>query len=149
MSPTLCWAVAVVLFAITEGLSIGLTSIWFAVGALVSMIVSFFVESLWVQVWVFLIVSLVTLIALRPVAAKYFTQKGHTPTNSDRIIGREAVVKEEICNLESRGLVQVIGQKWTARSSDERVIPAGAIVIIDRIEGVKVFVTPKDETAGS
>ncbi|MBQ9165509.1 MAG: NfeD family protein [Oscillospiraceae bacterium] len=111
MSPTLCWAIAVVLFAITEGLSVGLTSIWFAVGALVSMVASFFIESIWAQVWIFLLVSLVTLIALRPIAAKFFTAKGHVPTNSDRIIGKEAVVKEAICNLENRGLVQVMGQK--------------------------------------
>ncbi len=144
MTSTMCWAIAVVLFAITEGLSVGLTSIWFAIGALVSMLVSFFVDSLWVQVWVFLLVSLGTLIALRPIAAKFFTARGHEPTNSDRIIGQEAVVKEEICNLESRGMIQVMGQKWTARSSDDSVIPEGAVVIVERIEGVKVFVTPKN-----
>ena len=143
MSPTLCWAIAVVLFAITEGLSVGLTSIWFAVGALVSMVASFFIESVWTQVWIFLIVSLAALIALRPIAAKFFTAKGHVPTKSDRIIGKEAVVKEPICNLENRGLVQVMGQKWSARSTSDADIEAGTVVIVDRIEGVKVFVTPK------
>lgn len=144
MNPTMCWAIAMVLFVITEALSTGLTSVWFALGALVSLIVSFFVDSIWAQVWVFLIVSLLLLIALRPIVAKYAIQKGQEPTNFDRIIGHEAVVKEEISNLDSRGLVEVMGQKWTARSSGEDVIPAGTTVIVDRIEGVKVFVSPKE-----
>lgn len=140
---TLFWVIAIVVFVAIEGITVGLTSIWFAVGALVSLLISFFVSSLWVQIWAFLISSLVALIALKPLAAKYLTPKGHQPTNSDRILGKEAVVLEEVNNLEGRGRVQVLGQEWTARSLSEEILPAGAIVTIDRIEGVKVFVSPK------
>lgn len=140
---TLFWVLAIVVFVVVEGITVGLTSIWFAVGALASLLVSFFVSSLWVQTWVFLIVSLLALFALKPLAAKYFAPKGHQATNSDRILGKEAVVLEEVNNLEGRGRIKVMGQEWTARSLSEENIPANTIVTIDRIEGVKVFVTPK------
>lgn len=140
---TLFWALAIVFFAAIEGVSVSLTSIWFAVGALVSLLVSFFVDDLWAQIWVFLIVSFLCLLALKPLVRKYFSPQSHKPTNVDSLIGKEAVVKEEICNLESRGLVKVMGQDWTARSQSGEDVPAGTVVIVERIEGVKVFVTPK------
>ena len=141
---TLFWVVAIVLFVIVEGASVALVSIWFAVGALASLVVSFFVESIWVQIWIFLIVSLASLIALKPFAKRFLTPyAGRKSTNFDRIVGMDAVVREEICNLESRGLVKVMGQDWTARSQSGENIPVGTTVTIDRIEGVKVFVTPK------
>ena len=141
---TLFWVVAIVLFGIVEGASVALVSIWFAVGALASLVVSFFVESIWVQIWIFLIVSLASLIALKPIAKRFLTPyAGRKSTNFDRIVGMDAVVREEICNLESRGLVKVMGQDWTARSQSGENIPVGTTVTIDRIEGVKVFVTPK------
>ena len=140
---TLFWVLAIVVFVAVEGITVGLTSIWFAVGALVSLLISFFVDSLWVQIWVFLIVSLLALFALKPLAAKYFTPRDHQATNSDRILGKEAVVLEEVNNLENRGRVKVLGQEWTARSLSEEIIPVHTVVTIDRIEGVKVFVSPK------
>ena len=73
---TLFWVLAIIVFVAVEGITVGLTSIWFAVGALVSLLISFFVDSLWVQIWVFLIVSLLALFALKPLAAKYFTPQG-------------------------------------------------------------------------
>ena len=140
---TLFWVLAIVVFVAVEGVTVGLTSIWFAVGALVSLLISFFVDSLWVQIWVFLIVSLLALFALKPLAAKYFTPRDHQATNSDRILGKEAVVLEEVNNLENRGRIKVLGQEWTARSLSEEIIPVHTVVTIDRIEGVKVFVSPK------
>ncbi|MGM9594291.1 MAG: NfeD family protein [Candidatus Onthomonas sp.] len=140
---TLFWVLAIVVFVAVEGITVGLTSIWFAVGALASLLISFFVDSLWVQIWVFLIVSLLALFALKPLAAKYFSTKGHQATNSDRILGKEAVVLEEVNNLENRGRIKVLGQEWTARSLSEEIIPVHTVVTIDRIEGVKVFVSPK------
>lgn len=140
MTATLFWVLAIILFAVVEGLTVGLTSIWFAVGALASLLVSFFTDNLWIQAIVFLLVSFAALAAFKPLAARWFSPKGYQPTNADRIVGQEAVVTEEICNLESRGRVQVLGQQWSARSVDDQVIPAGTVVSIDRIEGVKVFV---------
>lgn len=143
ISATLFWVLAIVVFTAVEGLTVGLTSIWFAAGALCSLIVSFFTDNLWIQTWVFLIVSFLSLLALKPLASRFFTPKGHQSTNFDRIVGQDAVVKEAICNLENRGLIQVMGQDWSARSQTGEDIPAGTIVTIDRIEGVKVFVTSK------
>ena len=141
---TLFWVLAVIFFVILEGVSVQLTSVWFAVGAVVSLLLSFFIGSIWAQIWVFLIVSFLCLLAVRPLAKKYFAPQSHKPTNVDSLIGREAVVKEEINNLESRGLVKVMGQDWTARSQTGENIPAGTIVTVDHIEGVKVFVASRE-----
>jgi len=143
VSVTLIWALLVVAFAVAEGATVGLTSIWFALGALASMIASFFIKGIWTQIWIFLIVSLLTLLALRPIAARYFSKKDHQPTNADRIVGKEAVVLEEICNLENRGRIKVMGQEWAARSVGEENISKGAVVVIQSIEGVKVYVSPR------
>ena len=143
MSPTMFWVLAIILFAVVEALTVGLTSIWIGVGALASLLVSFLTGNLWIQAIVFLVVSFLALVAFKPLAARYLSAKSHQPTNADRIVGQEAVVTEEICNLESRGRVQVLGQEWSARSTDEQIIPAKAVVVVDRIEGVKVFVTKK------
>ena len=92
MTATLFWVLAIILFAVVEGLTVGLTSIWFAVGALASLLVSFFTDNLWIQAIVFLLVSFAALAAFKPLAARWFSPKGHQPTNADRIVGQEAVV---------------------------------------------------------
>ncbi len=144
MSPSLFWVIALFVFAVAEAATVGLVSIWFAVGALAGFVVSFFTGNLWIQAGVFLLVSFLALVGIKPLADKFFTSRGHQPTNADRVVGQEAVVIEPICNLENCGLVQVMGQDWTARSQTGADIPAHTVVIVDRIEGVKLFVTPKD-----
>lgn len=143
MNATLFWVLAIILFAVIEGVTVGLTSIWFALGALAGLAVSFFTDHLWIQAIAFLVVSFLALVGVKPIAARYFAPKDHQPTNADRIVGQEAVVVEEICNLEGRGRVRVMGQEWAARSTQEQTIPVHTVVSVDRIEGVKVFVTPK------
>ena len=93
------------------------------------------------QVVVFLGVSFLTLLLVRPMAQKYVNDR-HVATNADRVIGREAVVIQKIDNLEGQGQVSVSGAVWTARSQEEQVIPVGERVRVLRIEGVKVYVTP-------
>ena len=90
---------------------------------------------------IFLVVAAVALALMRPLAGKYMTPK-NVATNADRAIGKEAVVTEEIDNLKGQGAVAVCGVTWTARSDDDRVIPAGETVTVLRIEGVKLFVAP-------
>lgn len=141
MGPSAFWLAALIIFAVAEALTVGLTSIWFALGALCALVTSVFTDSLAIQIGVFLVVALVTVILLRPFARKHMnTHK--VPTNADRIIGAEAVVTEEINNLKGQGLVSVAGTQWTARADGEEVIPKGATVRVLRIEGVKVMVTP-------
>ena len=98
------------------------------------------------QVVVFLVVSFVTLLLVRPLAQRYINDRKE-PTNADRVIGREAVVTQAIDNLKGEGQVNVSGAVWTARSQEEAPIPAGARVRVLRIEGVKVIVSPVPEGA--
>lgn len=139
--PSICWAVALIVFLVAEGLTVGITSIWFALGALCALVVSAFTDNLLIQVLVFLVVSIAALLLLRPFAHKHLEKK-RVATNADRAIGAEAVVTEEINNLKGQGTAVVAGVLWTARTSGEEMIPAGATVKVLRIEGVKLIVAP-------
>lgn len=135
------WLVLLLLFAGGEAISVGLTSIWFAAGALAALIAALLGGPLWIQVTLFLAVSLLCLAAVRPLAKKHLNDKVE-PTNADRVIGAEAQVTEDIDNIHGRGAVIIRGIAWSARSQDGSPIPAGTVVKVLRIEGVKVFVEP-------
>lgn len=135
------WLAALVVFLVIEGLTVGLTSIWFGAGALVSLVVSLLNGPLWLQITLFLAVSLVTMLLVRPLAQRYLNNS-RTPTNADRVIGEEAVVTETIDNLQGRGQVNIAGQIWTARTEGEQPQAKGTRVLVRRIEGVKVIVAP-------
>ena len=139
--PSVIWLALLILFAVVESATVAIVSIWFAAGALCALLSSFFTGSIWLQIGVFLVVSTLTLALFRPLAARYIIPK-RVPTNADRVIGQEAEVIEIINNLKATGAVTVCGMTWTARSSNESVIPVGQTVQVDRIEGVKLFVTP-------
>jgi len=139
MIPSAIWLILLVVLVTGEAITVGLTFIWFAVGALGGLLVSVLGGPVWLQVIVFLILSAVTLILVRPVAAKLLTP-GISPTNADRILSQIALVTEEIDNIAETGQVKLFGQVWTARSENGEVIPAQSRVRILRIEGVKVFV---------
>lgn len=146
MTPlSIFWLAAAVVLGITEGITVALTSIWFALGAIAAMIVALFGGELWLQILVFAIVSLASLLALRPLAKTKLGGSIKTATNADRIIGQEAVVTEDIDNLAGTGAVTIGGTVWTARSDSNTPISAGSHIIILRIEGVKVFVQPLAE----
>lgn len=138
------WLVAVILFIAGEAMTVGLTSVWFAVGALGALIASQLGGAIWLQIAAFLVLSAVTLFLARPLARR-FLKPGYSATNADRVIGAEAVVTQEIDNLRAQGQVNVAGQTWTARSEDDSVLPEGTRVTVTRIEGVKVFVKEKTE----
>ena len=140
------WLIILVLFGIGEAVTVGLTSIWFALGALGALIVSQLGLGFWPQIITFIVLSALSMLLVRPFAKK-FLRPGYSPTNADRVIGARAVVTEEIDNLEGRGMVTVNGARWTARSADGTVIPKDTRVTILRIEGVKVFVRPADSAA--
>ncbi len=133
------WLVIVVLLLIVEIVTLGLTTIWFAGGALVSLIVSLLDGPLWLQVGLFILVSGLLLIFTRPLALKYFNSS-RVRTNAEDLLGRHAIVTETVNNLEGTGRVKVNGLEWTARSSEESVsIEAGAKVRIMEIQGVKLI----------
>jgi len=138
------WAVLFVAFVIIEFETARLISIWFALGAagaLISAAVAPTTDLILLQVVIFLVISGVTLYLTRPLARKY-TRGKSAPTNADRVLDMLGVVREEISNIDSKGVVFVGGKLWTARSADETSIPEGAQVDILRIEGNKLIVLP-------
>ena len=139
MGPSVFWLAALIVFAVAEAVTVGLTSIWFAVGALGALLAVGLGAPVLVQTAVFLALSAVSLVLVRPMAQKIL-KPGYSPTNADRVIGTLGIVTEEIDNMEGRGLVNLSGQVWTARSAGEENIPQGTEVRVLRIEGVKVFV---------
>ena len=135
------WLVLMVVFLAAEAATVTLVSLWFAAGALCAMVVSLLGGAVWLQTAVFLAVSAVFLTALRPLVRKFLTPK-LTATNIDSVIGSTGLVSVAIDNLAASGQVKLGGMVWTARSTTGRPIPEGTQVRVDKIEGVKVFVTP-------
>ncbi len=133
------WLALLLIFALGEAVSVGLTSIWFAAGALTALIAALLGGPLWVQLTLFLAVSVLCLLAVRPLAKRHLNSHVEA-TNADRAIGQEAQVTEDIDNIHGKGAVVIRGVTWTARSEDGSIIPAGTMVKVLRIEGVKVFV---------
>lgn len=142
------WLIILVVLALAEAATINLVSIWFAAGALVALLVSLFCQNFWIQLVLFILVSALCLALVRPLAQKKFTPHLR-PTNLDLLLGQDAVVTEDIDNLASTGQVKVGGQIWTARNEVEEPIPAGTIVQVLRIEGVKIIVRVKDSAVVS
>lgn len=138
----LIWLAIIVVMAIIEIITLGLTTIWFAGGALVAFIASLFGVSLPIQIVLFVIVSLVLLAFTRPFAVK-FVNKNQTRTNAESLIGKSAIVLEDINNLKAEGAVSVNGQEWTARAVDDTVITKDTVVEIVEIKGVKLMVKAK------
>lgn len=136
----LLWLVLLVLFLVAEIATTSLVSIWFVGGCAAAAISTIFTGNIWIQLAVFLAVSIVLVLCLRPIAAK-LTKKAETPSGAQRLIGKEAVVTEAIDNLAAKGAVQVNGAYWTARTeSNDMKIEKGTVVKILRIDGVKLIV---------
>lgn len=136
------WLIAAAAFVLLEILTMGLTTIWFAVGALVGAVMAALGLSLWVQILAFAVVSVTVLLFTRPLARKYLNNRT-VRTNAESLIGCVCMVTQTIDNLRAEGQVTVKGQVWTARStSEERSIPENTKVRITAISGVKLIVEP-------
>ena len=141
----IAWLVLVAVLLVIEAVTVGLTTIWFAGGALVAAVASWLGAGEIVQWILFLAVSLVLLIFTRPVAVKYMNRKV-SHTNADSRIGKKAVVIQEINNLAQTGQVKINDLEWMARTeNDDSVIPEKTIVVIREIEGVKLIVEEEKE----
>ena len=141
----LAWLIILVVLVLIELLTMGLTTIWFAGGALIGAILALLNAPLLAQIIVALAVSIVLLLTTRPVAVKYFN-KDRVRTNVEGLIGHAAIVIGDIDNIQGVGQVNVGGQEWSARSYDDTVkIPTGAVVEIINISGVKLIVKPNEE----
>ena len=139
------WLIAMVIFAATELMTVSLVSIWFAVGALGAIIVALLGGGLILQVTVFLALAIVLLLCLRSLARSHLAPRV-TKTNVDAVVGATGIVTTPVNNIAALGQVQVGGIEWSARSTDNSHIPAGTTVKVDRVEGVKVFVSPVRES---
>ena len=140
---TIIWLVLMIAFLIAEAATVVMISLWFAGGALVALVASLLGAPLWLQVALFFLVSAALLGSLRGMVRKHFTPKLER-TNVDAIIGSSGYVTAEIDNIKATGTVKLGAMEWTARSTTGETIPQGTLVRADRIEGVKVFVTPVD-----
>ena len=142
---TIFWLVLFVILLIIEILTMGLTTIWFAGGALVAFILAFVGFELPVQIIAFLLVSIGLLILTRPIALKFFNQE-RQKTNAESLIGQKAVVLETIDTLHGVGRVEVNGMEWSAKTDDsDSVIENGTVVVIEGIQGVKLIVKNHEE----
>jgi len=139
---TYIWLALMIIFLIVEGVcAVHLVSIWFAAGSLVAAVVSLFHGPVWLQILLFVVVSGGLLAMLWPLTCKYLKPR-LSKTNVDSVIGTQGYVTISIDNLTACGQVKLGGMEWTARSTDGKNIPAGTLIRVDRIEGVKVFVSP-------
>jgi len=137
---SMTWLAVLVVMLVIEIVTLGLTTIWFAGGALAAFIAALLGAPVIVQVILFIVISVVLLIVTRPIAVKYFN-KDRIKTNVDSMIGREGIVISAIDNLYGVGQVIVSGQEWTARSADkEGKIEVGKVVHIVEVQGVKLIV---------
>jgi len=134
------WVALVIIFALIEVFTLGLTTVWFAIAALVMVFLSFFPIPLTAQILIFLAIAALLLIFTRPVAIKKL-KIGREKTNVDSLIGKHALVVKAIGEFE-RGEAKINGQIWSARSEDNNTIAEGAKCEILRIEGVQIIVRP-------
>lgn len=139
------WLIIFAAMVVIELLTLGLTTIWFAGGALAALFVSMTEVRFPVQMLLFLAISFVLLVLVRPWARKHFNHD-RVRTNVQSLIGQSAVVIEEINNVQAKGRVMVRGQEWTARSVNEtELIPKNTRVTIREISGVKLIVETDPE----
>lgn len=141
----IAWLIALVVFLVIEGVTVTLVCIWFAGGALIGMLAAALHAPIWLQVLLFLLISIILLVYTRPIAMKYFN-KNREKTNVSGVIGKQAIVVDEIDNLQGLGKVTVGGQEWTARSvAEDQIIPVGTVVVVEEVKGVKLMVrsTPR------
>ena len=141
------WAAALVIFLVIEALTVGITAIWFAAGALAAFICALVSpETVWLQCAWFVVISAASLVITRPMVKKYVNGR-RQPTNADRVLGQTCKVLQTIDNVAGTGSVSVDGKVWTARAVDASVIYAGELVKAEAIEGVKLLVRRQEAAA--
>lgn len=133
------WLIIAAVFIIAEIISLGLTSIWFAGGAVVAAILSWAGTSLWTQIVAFAAVSLALLFGTRPFVKKHLITKVEK-TNVESYVGKQVTVIQDINNSKAEGRVLMNDIEWTARSEDGSYIPSGKTVVIKAVSGVKLIV---------
>ena len=140
------WLLLLVVFLAAEAATVSMVSLWFAVSALVALLVALLGGPGWLQGTLFLVISAVLLALLRPLVKRYVTPR-ITATNVDSVIGSTGLVTTAIDNVSAVGQVKLGAMEWTARSTSGQLVPVGTRVRVDKIEGVKVYVSPAEVPA--
>lgn len=140
MTSSFYWLIILAVLIFIEIITLGLTTIWFAAGALTAFIISLFVDNLIVELIVFTGVSLTLLYFVRPLVLQFFNPK-KTKTNYEGVIGKEGEVDITIDNLKSVGQVNVGGQEWSARALEGGLLEKGTRVKVQGISGAKLIVS--------
>ena len=137
------WFVLLLIFLVAEAATIATVSIWFAIGALVALVASVLHAPWGLQLGLFVGVSALMLLLLRPILRK-FVDPRIIKTNVDALVGQKCYVTAGIDNLRAEGQIKVGGMEWSARSTSGEPIGEGTLVVIDRVEGVRAFVSPAE-----
>lgn len=140
------WLLLLVVFLAAEAATVSMVSLWFAVSALVALLVALLGGPGWLQGTLFLVISAVLLALLRPLVKRYVSPR-ITATNVDSVIGSTGLVTTAIDNVSAVGQVKLGAMEWTARSTSGQLIPVGTRVRVDKIEGVKVYVSSAEVPA--
>lgn len=142
----LFWLIVMIVFIVGEMISVGLTSIWFAAGALVSLLIAAFGGGVVAQAIAFLFVSGILLWFTRPWAKKFINSRVQK-TNVESVVGERTRTTERVSNLDQTGRAMVQGQDWSVRTEDDKeIIEQGALVEVIRVSGVKLIVRKVEET---
>lgn len=140
----LFWLILIAIFLVVEIATLGLTTVWFAGGALAAFLVGLCGANKGIQIVVFFVVSIASFFFVRPSACRKFNNR-RVKTNLDELPGMEGKVLTKIDNFNQKGSVLLDGKKWTARSVDDTIIEEGEKVFVVKISGVKLIVTNKKE----
>ncbi len=136
------WLILAGVFVIGEVLTSGFLIFWLALGSLIAMAVSFLTDSIIIQTTVFLISSVILILATKPLVRK-FANTETVKTNVSSIIGKKGLVTKDINSINSTGQVRIDGELWSAIGENDMEIFKGTEVEVVEIKGVKVIVTPK------
>ncbi len=139
ISAPFLWLVVIVTTLVVEASTAGLVTIWFSAGALVALISSYLGINFPLQIIIFIVVSAIALLCTRPLV-KSKIHKNKVKTNADLVIGKQAIVVEDICPIDGKGQVKVDGKIWSARSENSENIPKDELVTVEKIEGVHLIV---------
>ncbi|SNU04862.1 Membrane protein implicated in regulation of membrane protease activity [Lachnospiraceae bacterium] len=139
MNYTTFWVIVAAVALIVEIISLGLTSIWFTGGGIAAALAAYFGAALWLQVVIFIVVSTVLLLIMRPLAKKYLAI-GQEKTNTDSLIGRTEKILVTVDNNAGTGKIKLGDVDWRAVSVDGSIIPEGTLVVIEKLEGTKLYV---------
>ncbi|MBQ2667545.1 MAG: NfeD family protein [Clostridia bacterium] len=135
------WVLVVIAAVVVELLTTQMISIWFAGGGLIGLIACALHAPVWLQIVLAAVVTLILLLGTRPFVNRYL-QKGTVATNADRVVGQTGIITEAVDNVLEQGRVKVLGSDWRAVSADGTPLAAGTNVRVERIEGVKLIVSP-------